>query len=356
MKRFKFSLWIAVLYLGVFQLAFSVTADEPFRPEAGKFPPLEKAYAYRGELVFVDHANRRGSIRVQGAGTYFRNAPHPIAMLPYGTVRYHGAPADLRDIPLGTVLHIRAFLPPDPKVPKLFDRERIILGQFFHVACIPAMVTELMSRLGNPDFRNGERIPLPTQAKRGDPRYICLKGEYHQVINSSKIIAGLRIGYVTLGAFSVPLGNFRKWSIQPDVSTSCANLCFTDRIQVLVEASFVVCPHFLLESPHLCQIVVEDAGFAAQSPSLCSYTSFGFLKQRRKDLAASAHRGKLDSVGGPRKRSLRQGYLHGRIASVSRRELGHFLVDGNGVSLRRPDFSAGQPNVDAVVMMTQAPG
>jgi hypothetical protein len=116
MKRFKFSLWIAVLYLGVFQLAFSVTADEPFRPEAGKFPPLEKAYAYRGELVFVDHANRRGSIRVQGAGTYFRNAPHPIAMLPYGTVRYHGAPADLRDIPLGTVLHIRAFLPPDPKI------------------------------------------------------------------------------------------------------------------------------------------------------------------------------------------------------------------------------------------------
>jgi hypothetical protein len=89
-------------------------AAEPFRPESGKFPPLEKAHSYRGELVFVDHANRRGSIRVQGAGTYFRNAPHPFAMLPYGIVRYHGAPADLRDIPLGTVMHVRAFLPPDP--------------------------------------------------------------------------------------------------------------------------------------------------------------------------------------------------------------------------------------------------
>ena len=89
-------------------------ADEPFRPEAGKFPPLEKAQSYRGELVFVDHANRRGSFRVQGANTFFRNAPHPFAMLPYGIVRYHGAPADLRDIPLGTVLHVRAFLPPDP--------------------------------------------------------------------------------------------------------------------------------------------------------------------------------------------------------------------------------------------------
>lgn len=37
-------------------------------------------------------------------------------MLPYGMVRYHNAPADLRDIPLGTVLHVRAFLPPDPKL------------------------------------------------------------------------------------------------------------------------------------------------------------------------------------------------------------------------------------------------
>lgn len=87
---------------------------ELFRPEAGKFPPLEKAHSYRGELVFVDHANRRGSIRVEGDGMFFRNDPHPFAMLPYGIVRYHDAPADLRDVPLGTVMHVRAFLPPDP--------------------------------------------------------------------------------------------------------------------------------------------------------------------------------------------------------------------------------------------------
>ena len=88
--------------------------EEPFRPEPGKFPPLEKAHTYRGELVFVDHANRRGSIRVQGSGKFRMNDPHPFTMLPYGIVRYHGAPADMRDIPLGTVLHARAFLPPDP--------------------------------------------------------------------------------------------------------------------------------------------------------------------------------------------------------------------------------------------------
>jgi len=87
---------------------------ELFRPEAAKFPPLEKAKAYTGQLAFVDHANRRGSIRLSG-GELFHSTPlSPFAMLPYGMARYHGAPADLRDIPLGTMLHGRFYLPPDP--------------------------------------------------------------------------------------------------------------------------------------------------------------------------------------------------------------------------------------------------
>ena len=90
--------------------------EQPYRPEPGKFPPLEKAESYRGVLAFVDHANRRGSLRVETPGEFFRNAPHPFAMLPYGIVRSHGAPADLRDVSLNTVMHVRAFLPPDPKV------------------------------------------------------------------------------------------------------------------------------------------------------------------------------------------------------------------------------------------------
>ena len=114
MKRSLFVLGCSLLLLAC---CAANAADEIFRPEAGKFPPLEKALSYRGELVFVDHANRRGSLRVQGSGMFFRNDPHPFAMLPYGIVRYHGgAAADLRDIPLGTVLHVRAFLPPDPKI------------------------------------------------------------------------------------------------------------------------------------------------------------------------------------------------------------------------------------------------
>jgi hypothetical protein len=117
MTRIHPCIRLAVLTLGATLLTVVAYADEsPFRPESGKFPPIEKAHAYRGELVFVDHANRRGSIRVEGTGKFYRNDPHPFALLPYGIVRYHDAPADLRDVPLGTVLHAHGFLPPDPKI------------------------------------------------------------------------------------------------------------------------------------------------------------------------------------------------------------------------------------------------
>ncbi|WP_145075842.1 hypothetical protein [Aureliella helgolandensis] len=112
MSKYSFILCLVI----TLSVTSSALADEPFRPEAGKFPPIEKAHSYRGELVFVDHANRRGSLRVARTGKFYRNDPHPFAMLPYGVIWYHGAPADLRDIPLGTMLHVRAFLPPDPKI------------------------------------------------------------------------------------------------------------------------------------------------------------------------------------------------------------------------------------------------
>lgn len=113
MMRFVIAIGLLLLAAGSYA---ATSTDEPFRPEPGKFAPLDKAYTYRGELVFVDHANRRGSIRVQGSGMFFRNDPHPFAMLPYGIVRYHGAPADLSDIPLGVVMHVAGFLPPDPRI------------------------------------------------------------------------------------------------------------------------------------------------------------------------------------------------------------------------------------------------
>jgi hypothetical protein len=96
-------------------MAAMVAADEPFRPTPGEFPPLEQAKAYRGELVFVDHVNRRGSLRLHVDGHFHEGRLHHFAMLPYGIIRYRGAPADLRDIPIGTILYGRFYLPPDPK-------------------------------------------------------------------------------------------------------------------------------------------------------------------------------------------------------------------------------------------------
>jgi hypothetical protein len=115
------SLLLVLLLLGVPGTAFNqepgTKNKEPStkNKEPGTFLPLEKSSSYRGVLAFVDHANRRGSLRVESTGEFFRNPPHPFAMLPYGIVRQHGAPADLRDLPLGAALHVRAFLPPDPK-------------------------------------------------------------------------------------------------------------------------------------------------------------------------------------------------------------------------------------------------
>lgn len=91
MTKLSSRIWLAAVCLGLSLLTSVATAaDEPYRPEEGKFPALEKANAYRGELVFLDHANRRGSIRVQTESNFFRNSPQPFAMLPYGIVRCHG--------------------------------------------------------------------------------------------------------------------------------------------------------------------------------------------------------------------------------------------------------------------------
>ena len=109
--------WIILLPLILVLLPSNSRSEEkPFRPKVGEFPPLEKAHSCKGELTFVDHANRRGSLRIDGDGRFRFAAPSPFALLPYGLVRYHGSPADLRDIPLGTIMYAKAFLPPDPKI------------------------------------------------------------------------------------------------------------------------------------------------------------------------------------------------------------------------------------------------
>ena len=109
MKRGTFLLLLCFLGRALAQ------EEEEFRPQPGEFPPAAAAKSYRGELVFVDHVNRRGSLRLHIDGHYHEGRLHHFAMLPYGMVRYRGAPAELRDIPIGTVMYGRFYLPPDPK-------------------------------------------------------------------------------------------------------------------------------------------------------------------------------------------------------------------------------------------------
>ena len=66
-------------------------------PRPGVFPPKGAGVPLDGDLVVSDPINRRGALR-KG-----RNTPrHYFAMLPYGLVWYHGAPADVRHIPPAT--------------------------------------------------------------------------------------------------------------------------------------------------------------------------------------------------------------------------------------------------------------
>ena len=110
MKRF-----LLLLTLATSCGALTAQKEEPYRPVPGKFPSMAKAKSYRGELVFVDAKNRRGSLRLYVDGYFRERRLHHFALLPYGMVYYRGAPADLRDVPLGTIVYGKFFLPPDPK-------------------------------------------------------------------------------------------------------------------------------------------------------------------------------------------------------------------------------------------------
>ncbi|HUR47471.1 MAG TPA: hypothetical protein VMZ27_16430 [Candidatus Saccharimonadales bacterium] len=79
-----------------------------FQVQPGHFPPEGSAQYVAGELIQMDHVNRTGQLRPdrrddQRTDDYDRAML--FTLLPYGTLRYHGAPAELRDIPIGTHLH-----------------------------------------------------------------------------------------------------------------------------------------------------------------------------------------------------------------------------------------------------------
>ncbi|MBK8001631.1 MAG: hypothetical protein IPK15_23745 [Verrucomicrobia bacterium] len=101
----------SLLLVGLFSILQAAAADKKpatYQLQPGQFPPEGSATYVAGELIQMDHVNRTGQLRPdrrddQRTDDYDRAMQ--FTLLPYGTLRYHGAPAELRDIPIGTHLH-----------------------------------------------------------------------------------------------------------------------------------------------------------------------------------------------------------------------------------------------------------
>jgi hypothetical protein len=129
---------IFILCVGMTFLALPAYAQDivPFRTDTkpdkslpwfplveGRFPPANSAHSISGELIQQDHLERRFHLRVDRDDSQQRgdwDLPIDATMLPYGSIYYHGSPAALQDIPLGTHLHGLFYLKaPEDKSPAL---------------------------------------------------------------------------------------------------------------------------------------------------------------------------------------------------------------------------------------------
>lgn len=101
----------------------AVDSPDWYQLVEGQFPPEGSAHAISGELMQVDHLERRFLIRVDRTDSQDRGVwdlPLDATMLPYGAIHSHGAPAAMQDIPLGTHLHGLFYLKdPNDKTPLL---------------------------------------------------------------------------------------------------------------------------------------------------------------------------------------------------------------------------------------------
>lgn len=106
----------------------------------GKFPPENSAHSISGELIQVDHLERRFQLRVDRDDSQQKShmdLPLDSVMLPYGSIYYHAAPAALQDIPLGTHLHGSYYLKAsDDKSPPLASAYRRITNEAAFKRCL----------------------------------------------------------------------------------------------------------------------------------------------------------------------------------------------------------------------------
>lgn len=116
---------LSALALGAAEPAFRTDGGDDklpwFELKPREFPPEGSAHVIAGELIALDHINRTGVLRPDRTDAQRRgdwDIPLPFVLLPFGTIRYHGAPAELRDIPIGTHLHGLFYQTPPLSGPK----------------------------------------------------------------------------------------------------------------------------------------------------------------------------------------------------------------------------------------------
>jgi hypothetical protein len=79
-----------------------------YQIQSGEFPPEGSAHFISGELIRSDHIYRKVVLRVDRTDSQSRgdwDLPVASRLLPYSAIYYHGMPAALSDIPIGTHLH-----------------------------------------------------------------------------------------------------------------------------------------------------------------------------------------------------------------------------------------------------------
>ncbi len=110
------SLILIATLIGRVTLALAAEKIDPRIAQDSTFPEAKTGRHLMGELILVEHVNRRGILRLDHDGSinkYFWDLPHHFQLLPYASINYHGAPATLPDLPLGTHLHGVFYLGPE---------------------------------------------------------------------------------------------------------------------------------------------------------------------------------------------------------------------------------------------------
>lgn len=102
----------------------AISQENPILPVPGRFPEVNTGTYLAGELVIIDPVNRRGALRPDGDATRL----HYFAMLPYGLASFCGAPAEIRDLPIGTHVHGYFQLPP-PGEEQTIPADRSVISQ-----------------------------------------------------------------------------------------------------------------------------------------------------------------------------------------------------------------------------------